>query len=284
MPSHIRGIDHVLIAVRELEAAARDWRRLGFVTTPYGRHVGRSTGNACIMFPHDYLELIGIVDETAAPSQHDAVIRARGEGLFAAALSPSGAEQARAAVIAAGIEALPLRDLHRTVERPDGPADLYFKNFDLPDAATPDFRFFFCHHLTPEAMRHPDWLNHPNGVIGLHGIAVVSPEPARLAEAYGRLFGYGSLTETDDVLAVHIGRHRMLFADDDDLRDMYAEVRLPPAPAAAYGAVVIFRVADPGITAACLSGSGISFARSGDSLLVRPENATGVLVEFRPER
>jgi len=281
MPSHINGIDHVLIATADLDGAAATWRQLGFSLTPYGRHVGKSTGNYCIMFPDDYVELIGIVDDAAPGSQHDALIRARGDGLFASALSPNGAEEARQAVMAAGIEALPLRDLHRAVERPDGKADLYFKNFDLADGATPDFRFFFCHHLTPAAMRHPDWLRHANGVTGVLGITVVSPRPAALQDAYARLFGLGQLTMTDNMLTIHLPRHRILFATADDAQAMYPEAELPTPDAEAYGAIVSFAVADVAATQRYLAATGVTHMPTGDAVLVPPGEAGGVLVEFR---
>lgn len=281
MPAYIRGLDHVLIATADLAAAAAVWRKLGFTPTPPGRHIGKSTGNTCIMFPDDYVELIGIVDDQAERAAFDPVIRARGDGLFASAISPSGAEEAHAGVTAAGIEAQPLRPLHRTVERPDGPADLYFTNFDLPREATPDFHFFFCQHLTPEAMRHPDWLAHANGVVGLNGIAVVSPDPAQLADAYGVLFGRGNLTLTDNVLTIHVNNHHVMFMTDQDFHAMHPEIDLLPAPAPAWGAAVSFRVTDLDSTAAYFDDAGVAYEPVGESLQVPPGEATGVLMEFR---
>jgi hypothetical protein len=281
MANHIRGIDHVLIAASDLERSVEVWRRLGFVTTPYGRHVGKSTANYCIMFPKDYLELIGIVDPASPPSQHNDLIAARGDGLFATALSPDSAEAARQAVIDAGIEALPLRDLHRAVERPDGTADLYFKNFDLADAATPDYRFFFCHHLTPDEMRHPDWLAHPNGVVGVDGIVVVCPGPAAHADAYAKLFGGDAVGVDGGVLTIRAGRHRARFMTDAAFRAAYSAAELPAAPAAAYGASVGFLVRDVAATAAWLDRAGVAHVRTDGGILVAPGEATGVLVQFR---
>src|SRR3546814_9908741 len=60
----LRGVDHVLVGVRNLEAARDTYRRLGFTVSPRGRHIGWGTANYCIMFPGDYIELLGIVDAT----------------------------------------------------------------------------------------------------------------------------------------------------------------------------------------------------------------------------
>ena len=62
MPRAITGIDHAIVGVRRLDGAAETWRRLGFTLSPRGRHYGWGTANYCIMFAHDYVELLGIVD------------------------------------------------------------------------------------------------------------------------------------------------------------------------------------------------------------------------------
>ncbi|MDP6343405.1 MAG: VOC family protein, partial [Alphaproteobacteria bacterium] len=272
---------HVLIAAADLEHSAQVWRRLGFTLTPYGRHIGKPTANYCIMFPNDYVELLGIVDEAAPFARHDRLVRQRGDGLLASALAPSDAEAALEAVRAAGLEPSPLRDLHRKVERPDGPADLYFKNFDVDPGATPDFRMFFCAHLTPDEMRHPDWLEHANGVIGLRGYCVASANPGALAEAYGKLFGAGAITMTDEVLTIFCNGYRILFAKPVDLRALYPEVeqiedRLP------HGAVVSFRVRSNQGAAEHLRQAGVDFVHADDGGILLPaREATGVLVEFR---
>jgi len=58
----IRGIDHVIVAVQDLEHARTVWTRLGFATSPRCRHIGQGTANYCVMCRFDYIELLGIVD------------------------------------------------------------------------------------------------------------------------------------------------------------------------------------------------------------------------------
>src|SRR5437763_3709452 len=103
MQSGIAGIDHVIIAVRDLESARMGWTRLGFTPTPRGRHLGQGTANYCIMFGGDYLELLGFVEA----DEHAERLRqflARREGAMAVAFAPGGtAEEAAAALKAAGL-------------------------------------------------------------------------------------------------------------------------------------------------------------------------------------
>src|SRR6478735_6473248 len=62
---HILGLDHVVVTVRDLDASARQWERLGFTVSPRGTHSPiLGTGNYTIMFGDDYVELLGILAET----------------------------------------------------------------------------------------------------------------------------------------------------------------------------------------------------------------------------
>jgi catechol 2,3-dioxygenase-like lactoylglutathione lyase family enzyme len=58
--------DHAVIAVRNLEAAIRQFQHLGFDAQPGGKHTGRGTHNALIRFGLDYVELLAVYDEAEA--------------------------------------------------------------------------------------------------------------------------------------------------------------------------------------------------------------------------
>jgi hypothetical protein len=57
-------IDHVVLAVRDLEASAeRLWEQHGLCFVPGGRHPQWGTANMIAPLGDDYLELLGVVDE-----------------------------------------------------------------------------------------------------------------------------------------------------------------------------------------------------------------------------
>ncbi|MDP9069659.1 MAG: VOC family protein [Actinomycetota bacterium] len=59
--------DHVLVAVRDLDAAAVRFRtEFGLASVEGGRHTGLGTGNRIIPLGPDYIELIAVVDESEA--------------------------------------------------------------------------------------------------------------------------------------------------------------------------------------------------------------------------
>jgi catechol 2,3-dioxygenase-like lactoylglutathione lyase family enzyme len=60
------GFDHVVIAVRDLGDAIRQYTRLGFHVEPGGRHPGFGTANALIQLDNGYIELLAVEDRGVA--------------------------------------------------------------------------------------------------------------------------------------------------------------------------------------------------------------------------
>src|SRR4051795_7636814 len=118
---NVVGIDHAVVVVKDLDAAAEDWRRLGFTVSPRGTHSARmGSGNATIMLDPDYIELLGVLAETEHNAPTRAFLAERGEGIeriaFTALDSEAGAQEIRAR----GYAALGPTDFERPVTMPDG--------------------------------------------------------------------------------------------------------------------------------------------------------------------
>jgi hypothetical protein len=101
-----------------------------------------------------------------------------------------------------------------------------FSLISLPPAETPGLDCFICAHLTPELMRRPGWLAHPNGATGLKGIDVLVEHTTPLLPAYDRLFGIQQVTTTDTVASIRVGRHRLAFSTPDDFVTMHPGIDL----------------------------------------------------------
>ena len=82
------ALDHIVIAVADLDRAMVDYRALGFQVLPGGQHPGRTSHNALVVFADGaYLELIA----WRAPAPEERWYRtlsAHGEGLVDYALLP----------------------------------------------------------------------------------------------------------------------------------------------------------------------------------------------------
>jgi catechol 2,3-dioxygenase-like lactoylglutathione lyase family enzyme len=161
-------LDHVVIAVADLERAVAHYAQAGFTVTPGGRHPGRNTRNALVVFEDGaYLELITY----SAPSPDERWWReldAHGDGLVDFALLPQDLPAVVAQARARG-----LTDLSGPLPggrvRPDGERVAWQTarqaQHDLP---------FLCADITPRALRVPEGeqRRHPNGATGIAQVAV----------------------------------------------------------------------------------------------------------------
>ena len=277
MATNLVGIDHAIIGVRDLEGAREAYEKLGFRATPRGRHVGWGTANYCLMFEHEYLELLGIIDPDAFSNNLDSFLETR-EGLLSIVLRTTDAAATHSAWADAGLEPADVKDLSRLLE-PD--TELRFQNVMLDAAKTADVPMFACSHLTADQMRQPGWMEHPNGAVGIKTVTAVTNDPAAVVEPMSRIFGSAKITETDNTVAVHTGRGVLLFASPDDLDMLHPELQLELDTDQAALAVLSLRVRDLAGTADWLENAGIPFKREASGIIgVSAEHACGAMLEF----
>jgi catechol 2,3-dioxygenase-like lactoylglutathione lyase family enzyme len=279
MQNGIAGVDHVIVAVRDLERARMGWTRLGFTLTPRGRHLGQGTANYCIMFPGDYLELLGFAEPDEYAHRLQSFLAQR-EGPMSVAFAPDGPpDRVATALTGLGLHPSEPRALGRQLELPEGTVVPRFTLLSLPAEETPGLDCFICGHLTPELVRRPEWLEHPNGVIGLRNIWVIVPDTAALLPAYDRLFGLHEVTTTDAVAAIRTGPHRLLFLSEDDFETMHPGVDLATSFAAPGIAALELAVADRERAADYLAQWQIAFDELPDGRLAIPaEEANGTVL------
>lgn len=273
MTSRITGLDHVIIAVADLERAAGIFRALGFTLAPRGEHAEWGTANHCVMFGDDYLELLAARAEGAPADRVRAFTAARGDGLMGLVW---GTEDAAADCARLGLE--PPGDLSRTIEGEVA----CFKAGVLPPETTPGVASFLCQHLTPRVLRREGWTEHANGAVRILSVTAVMAEPLGLMAAWDRLIGPAASTATDDTVAVHT-RHGMVFlCRPDDLGQMHPEAEdldAPPAPALV---ALTLQVTNADDAARVLRQNGIPFDRDRQGkVVVYPEDACGILLELQ---
>jgi catechol 2,3-dioxygenase-like lactoylglutathione lyase family enzyme len=277
MANYIGGIDHAIVGVRDLEQARASFERLGFHTTPLARHAGRGTGEHCLMFAEDHVELCGIIDP-AGDSDSLGRFLAAGEGLWSIALRTTDPAGTQAAWRAAGLGPAAVADDGRTMA-PD--LELHCKDVMLEAAATGGVPLFACAQLEPERLRRPEWLGHPNGARAIGSVTVVVEEPAALVGPMSKVFGSTSLTETDDTLAVHTGRNILLFATPDDLDMLHPELEAHVHAEQPTLAALTVLVPDLARTAAVLDRHDVAYRQEASgAIAIAPEHSHGVMLEF----
>ncbi|GLQ06220.1 VOC family protein [Sneathiella chinensis] len=282
MPHNIVGLDHTLIGVSNLEDARETYQRLGFTVSPRGSHIGWGTANYCIMFPDDYIELLGIVNADLDSNGLDRLLEERGEGLLGLALATDNAEATHQSLTQEGLAPAPVADLKRQLELESGAVTPEFKLVRLRTEGMPQHSLFFCHHLTPDLIRQADWMVHDNGADHIASLVVLVDNPTELREYYTRLCGVINVTQTDSTLTVQIGRLKLIFVNDKDLDLLYPGLTIDEDwPEFPYLLAMTVAVKDLEETGAYLEKAGVQAQKiANGSLRIHPKDACGVLLEF----
>jgi Glyoxalase-like domain len=177
-------IDHVLLAVRDLDQAAI-WisERHGLKALPGGRHPGAGTANMIVPLGDDYLELIAIVDPTeAAASPLGGRVGGApetGAKLATWAVRVTDLDAVKERLSAAGVDTEGPRPGSRL--RPDGVL-LEWRTLHVGDGLEPAIPFFIEWNVP--AGEHPgaQAVEHPAGLVLLRGIRLAGPDPEALAD------------------------------------------------------------------------------------------------------
>lgn len=277
---NVIGIDHAVVMVRDLDAAAANWRRLGFTISPRGTHSAKmGSGNYTIMLDPDYIELLGVLADT----EHNAPARAflaNREGIeriaFTAVDSADGAEEIRAR----GYEPIGPTDFERPVTMPDGRLSAAkFTTFQWPVAEAPGgLRIFACQHKTRETVWIPELMKHANGAQRLKQVLITSPEPAGDAAHLVRLIDGNSRAEPDGAIAVPSGSDRadFVFLTKNQLARRYPEVSFAGLPERGSAGMVI-ATSDLATAEKAVGSAGV---RSAGAVCVPPAAANGTLLAF----
>ena len=280
MDRHLRAIDHVLVAVRELEEAAERWRALGFTLTPPGRHPQWGTANRCIMFEDGYIELLAFSGEGPRNRPElERFLATRGEGIFGLALASDDAQATAEAWRSLGFSASGPHPLARRLDR-DGGVELRFVNVLLPSEELEGLLIFACQHLTPELLRRSEWLRHANGARRLGSITLHAEPTDAVVSVLERLFGTATESRTDNVTGFHFDGASVLVMPDEDVQLLHpvSEIREGGcAPHFVALSVMVERLED---TRAALASRRIAVREIPHALAVAPAAASGVVLEF----
>lgn len=178
------ALDHVVIAVADLERTIADYRSLGFTVEPGGRHPGRTSHNALVVFEDGaYLELIAWSAPNPA-ERWNVELAKHGEGLMDFALLPEDVPRAieeaksRGLALSGPIEGGRVRPDGRKLEWRTGRQS----TFDLP---------FLCGDVTPRELRVPTGgvRRHANGARGVASVVVAVKDLQASVARYRALMG-----------------------------------------------------------------------------------------------
>ncbi|MGG1948919.1 VOC family protein [Trinickia sp. NRRL B-1857] len=271
MTRHVRGIDHVVIAVRDLDAASEHFTRMGFALTPRGYHTVGSE-NHCAMFANGYLELLAVRTPHPVTAYFSRFLD-HGDGAAAMVVATDNAQALHRDWRAAGVPVAEPFDFSRPVQTARGDALARFRITQVDTAYTPGGLVFACEHLTPELVYSPDETMHPNGATGLAAVtvSVASAQLEAVADRYARVLAASTATSGEAERSIRCGDV------DVQLDDTASEAKPGTAP---YVSALTFAVRSLDALTNTLHRNGVATKRSGDTLSVDGAIVHGVTLRF----
>ncbi len=204
------GIDHLVIAVRDLDTARRSYEELGFTVVPGGRHpVG--THNALVAFQDgSYLELIAFYEPSPAHKWWEPL--QRGGGLVDFCMQTDDLPGDTAAFRRAGVKIDDPSPLSRV--RPDGYRLRWV--LSIPQPPHRGVAPFLIQDETPREERVPRQTRHANGVTGIGTVTVAVMDVPQVRSWYAAVLGAaGQDVRRDDLAGAGarftVGRHTLDF-------------------------------------------------------------------------
>ncbi len=281
------ALDHLGVIVRNLAEGAARWEKLGFALSPTSRQGGKmpdrneegpwATANRCAILQKGYLELIGVVDETAYNPWTKFL--ARFEGLHLLALRVPNADAAYAE-LAARTDTLnaPVQRA-RNLDVDGAEKTMRFRNIFSRDEAYPEGRYIVLEHQTPEYLWQKRYQTHANGAIALEAALACADDVPAQRKRLEAITGVQAVEGADGVLR--------LAPPGGGVIELYGT----PGFEARYGwrpkalpsfAGVEVRFADRARAAKLMEDNGVPVQRRGAEWFVSPADTNGFILRLTP--
>ena len=284
------GLEHPLVVSDNLDAMAERYRAMGFAPTRKGHHPW-GTGTQLVLFPDNFIELMGIEDRSLIDEPSPGGFRfgrfiadalARREGIAMIALHSDDAIADVAAVTGRGVESDGLVDFRRAVTLPDGTQDEAVVTLAmLIDWDRPALSHFICQQHRPEFVWVADWMRHPNGAAAITRVVYAAAEPHAVWPRFAGIWGEAALTEIDGGFSVATAGGELLVLDRPSAERRFAPVPMPEAWRNAPCAVGIeVRAADINLVHSVMLRNGVPHVRTAETVRVPPSYAGNVVLEF----
>lgn len=278
----ISRFDHVIIGVRDLEAASERYRALGFEVNPGGRHTGLGTANAIIRFGVDYIELLTIADPEEAERAGGSskvlldLLQNRPGALAGYALATADIEEDAERLKQGGLAAVGPFAMERL--RPDG--RLLSWRLLVPEGVSWRRPWPFLIQWDQSDEQRLSWEqpgSHPNGATTVLGVSVVVANLEDAVELYRDKLGLEPSVEGDRATIAVGGFQITLLPASADAAAAQTLSEIGEGPVEA-----VIGVQDLARTESVLTEAGVAWQREEDGAIrVDPDQAVGARLVFR---
>ena len=285
-----RGLDHIVHAVHDLDAAADLYRRLGFTVGARNRHAW-GTHNHVVQVPGFFVELLTVAEPeklgtdgfSALFGTFNRLFLKQQEGFSILLLESRNAIADASDFRAAKIGVSDAMRFEREAKRPDGSTvKVGFSLAFARDPQAPQIGFAACQQHFPENFWNPAFQQHANTVSGVAGVVLVAENPSDHHIFLSAMSGVRDLHATSSGVTATTPRGDIKAMDPAAFRSHFGTAP-PDVSAGARLAALRFRVRDRAALTAALAAGGITSASHMGSTVIAPEHAMGASLVFEPE-
>jgi catechol 2,3-dioxygenase-like lactoylglutathione lyase family enzyme len=282
-----RGLDHIVHAVRDLDAAAALYRRLGFTVGARNRHPW-GTHNHIVQLPGFFVELLTVAEPeklggagfaTLFGSFNQTFLKSR-EGLSFLMLESQDAAADARDFDAAGIAASQPLQFEREATRPDGSKlKVGFSLAFARDAGAPAIGFATCRQHHPENFWNPSFQQHANGASAVVGTVIVAENPSDHHIFLSAFTGERALNATSSGITALTPRGELQIMDAAAFHSHFG-VPAPDMAAGARLAALRFAIRERDALLAALDAGAVPYNLHMGHVVVAPETAMGATLVF----
>jgi len=270
-----RGIDHLVLAVRDLDEGAALYERLGFTLTPPAQHPF-GTGNRLAQLSNGFLELLSvtrpedIIEADEGGFSFGAYNRdflAHRQGVSMISLTSDDWQADRKSFDKKKLKPYAPFAFERQAKRPDGSEVTV--GFDLTFVTHPDMPeapfFTCCHRHERDVFYKPEFQVHDNGAHTLISAIILAPDPVKTRKFIEDL---------------GCDEEQMPVNTPEGFLELFPEVAQPPEDRGTLFVGYWIGVDNLDRVRALLEGRGVPFTDFPGCLEIAPETAFGALICF----
>lgn len=282
-----RGLDHIVHAVRDLDAAADMYRKLGFMVGARNRHPW-GTHNHIVQCPGFFIEILTVAEPEKLGDDGFSVMFGgfnrrfleNHEGFSLLILESMDAVADERSFASSHIVASPVMRFEREGKRPDGsPVTVAFSLAFAGDPLAPEIGFAVCEQHFPDNFWNERFQTHANGTTGVAGAVLVADNPSDHHIFLSAFTGERDLHSTSAGITIATPRGDIQVMTSASYSDHF-DITAPDVGHGARLAALRLTCPDLSLVEASLSAGRIEAKTHMGRLIVPPSVAHGAAIIF----
>ncbi|MFT5175866.1 MAG: catechol 2,3-dioxygenase-like lactoylglutathione lyase family enzyme [Gammaproteobacteria bacterium] len=232
----MRGLDHIALAVRDLDQCKASFEQLGFTTTPNALHPW-GTANSLIQFDRSFIEILSVaqpqkISDAAAGEfsfgDYNRRFLEHHEGMSMLAFSSTDARADQARWRSLGLQTYALFNFSRAATLPTGEqVTVAFTLAIVTHPQMPDAAWFVCQQHFPEHFWKPQYQQHSNTAKDMQCVWMQAENPVQYSDFLARLFAEGEVTEQHDGITLQLDYGRVAIRTPQSVAERFPGMDLP---------------------------------------------------------